>query len=208
VSAALTHSGPRVSAEFRGLTRLFRDRVRAVDMQFEQALVAVLAPLRERLKRHPRLREEQVKIAVLTYRREIPTEFRLGELTITPDRDCFEVRETKLIATWFNAVAWGDDDQREPGVALAKYLLKLEHGRLKIGWTPIALVSAHALGQYVERTGNRAHASLVADLAVLADAGADGDHIAVGDGWWVGGSVFVRGKNGIVSSRAIRTYRT
>jgi hypothetical protein len=208
MSAALTHSGPRVSAEFRGLARVFRAEVRAVDMRFEAALAALLQPLRERLKRHPRLREEQVKIAALAYRRETPGEFRLGALTIIPDRGHFMVQETRLIATWFNATAWGDDDAREPGVALVTYTVRLERGWLRVGWVPLAIISGHALARRLERGRDRARAALVADLALLADAGADGDRIAVGDGWWVGGSVFVQGKVGIVRCRAVRTFQT
>jgi hypothetical protein len=96
------------------LVRLFRAEVRAVDTRFETTMTAVLAPLRERLRRHLRLREEQARIAALAYRRETPAEFRLDGPTIIPDRDHFRVTETRLIATWFSAAAW-EDDARERG---------------------------------------------------------------------------------------------
>jgi hypothetical protein len=208
VSAVLAHSSPRVTAEARGWVRVFRAEVRAADERFETALAGVITPLRERLRRHTRLREEQARIAALAYRREAPPEFRLGELSITPDRDRFMVQETRLIATWFCATAWGDDDAREPGVALVTYTVRLERGRLRVGWVPLAIISGHALGRFFERTGRRTHAALVADLAVLADAGPDGDRVAVGDGWWMGAVVPMQGKHGITSARSIRTYRT
>jgi hypothetical protein len=209
VSAALTHSSsPRVSAEARGQVRLFRAEVRAADTRFDAALDAVLAPLRERLKRHPRLREEQARIAGLAYRRETPGEFRLGELTILPDRDCFQIAETRLIATWFNSVAWADDAVREQGVAICRYTVRLERGRLRTSWTPVAVVSGHALGRFFERTGQRDHRTLIRALAVLADARADGDQVPAADGFWMGSTVQMQGKHGITSARSVRTYHT
>jgi hypothetical protein len=57
--------------------------------------------------------------------------------------------------------------------------------RLAAHWTPYALVSLHALARRIERGADRFHAALVRDLAVLADAGDDGDRVPTplpGDG--------------------------
>jgi hypothetical protein len=209
VSAVLTHSSPRVSAEARGKVRLFRAEVRAADTRFEAALASVLTPLRERLRHHVRLREEQARIAALAYCRTVPSEFRIGELTLHPDRDRFLAQETRLISTWFNSVAWDDDAAREPGVALVTYTVRLERGRLRVSWEPIAAISAHALARHFERTGNRDHGVLVRDLAVLADAGADGDQVPAGDGYWMGSTVQMQGRHGVINSaRSVRTFHT
>jgi hypothetical protein len=179
-----------------------------VDTRFDAALSTVLAPLQERLRHHVRLREEQARIAALAYRRAIPTEFRLGELTITPDRDVFAVTETRLTATWFNITSWVAGDTREPGVTLAAFSVCLDHGRLQVRWTPVAVISAHALGRRLERGAERTHAALTADLTLLVNAGLDGDRVPAGDGWWIGSVVQMQGRHGIATARAVRTFHT
>jgi hypothetical protein len=155
-----------------------------------------------------RLRPEQARIAALAYRRTVPGDFRLGELTINPDRDAFTVSETRLTATWFTASTWVHGDTREPGVTLAAFGVCLDHGRLQVRWTPVAVVSAHALGRRLERGAVHSHAALAADLALLADAGPEGDRVPAGDGWWIGGVVQMQGRHGISVARAVRTFHT
>ena len=88
------------------------------------------------------------------------------------------------------------------------YALALVKGRLVKLWTPRALVSLHALGRHLERTGLRDHDRLLADLAVLADdAGDEGGKVPTPDGGcWLGPMQKVGGSDG-VSARA-RTVRT
>jgi hypothetical protein len=50
----------RVPAEFTGQARVFRDQVRAVDLAMYAALAMITEPLRARLGRHPKLRNEMV----------------------------------------------------------------------------------------------------------------------------------------------------
>src|SRR5262249_14934898 len=107
----------RLPAEYRGLGRCFRDNVRATDVRFQGALSTVTQPLCVRLARHPRLRKEQVTGAISDYRKLIPSEFRLGEITPRPDRDAFAIRECRLTATVLHSRDWVDDDPIEPGVA-------------------------------------------------------------------------------------------
>jgi hypothetical protein len=75
-------------------------------------------------------------------------------------------------------------------------------------WPPIGIVSAHAVGRWFERTGLRDHAMLLRDLAVLVDAGDDGDRVATPeDGSWLGGVEPMRGSDGsIARARSIRTW--
>jgi hypothetical protein len=200
----------KVPAEHRGLARVFRNEVRAVDVRMDAALAAIAAPLNARLRRHPRLRHEQVAIAVKLYRMTVPAAFRLGEVEVTPDRDAFEIAEMRLTATWLNATAWRDDDATEQGIAIARLVLAMRprRGMVQV-WTPCALVSAHALGRYFERTGLRDHTSLVRDLAVLADAADAGDdRVATTDGGcWLGSMQTMRGAGKVTArARNVRTW--
>jgi hypothetical protein len=203
-----TADKPRVPAEYRGLTRLFREEVRAVDEAFDRALATIAAPLIARLRRHHRLRHELVAAAVHRYRRTAPAAFRLGEVSVMPDRDAFEIAEVRLTATWINSTTW-DSDAHEPGVAVARASLAMRPGRGMVQeWMPIAICSAHGIGRWFERTGLRDHGMLVRDLAVLAAAGDDGDHVATPDGGYWLGSVIIMGGTDKVTARArhIRTW--
>jgi hypothetical protein len=197
----------RVSAEARGLARQLRDRVRVIDLRFDAALSTVTAPLRARLRHHIRLRHEQVKIAALAYRRDMPSEFRLGDVTIIPDRDRFAISEVRLTATVQKGAVWEDDDV-EPGIAVCHWALKLTRGKLKSSWTPAAIVSGHGIARRIERGIGRDQDALVRDLALLAQAGEDGDEVATADGWWRGSVVPMRGEAGIVQVRAVRSFYT
>jgi hypothetical protein len=208
VLASLDQS--KVPAEYRGLARLFRDEVKAVDVRLDRTLVTIAAPLNARLRRHPRLRHEQIAIAVKLYGRDVPAAFRLGEVEVHPDRDAFEITETRLTATWMNATAWRDDDATEQGIAVARFALAMRPRRgMAQVWTPVALISAHAIGRWFSRTGLRDHAALVRDLAVLALAADDGDDrvaTPVG-GCWLGAVETMRGAGKVTArARNVRTW--
>jgi hypothetical protein len=216
MSAALDISSARVSAEARGLARVFRDTVRRADAEFETVLSVVTKPLRERLRHHVRLREEQARAACLVWTKASPSMFRIGAVTTHPDRDALLISEQRITSTWLQCDDW-DDDNKEPGVSVASFTLQLHRGRLWTRWLPSAIISAHALARRIERGADRTHAALVADLAVLAHAvslppkqerktDADGDRVAAGDGFWVGGVVNVQGRHGIMQARAVRTF--
>jgi hypothetical protein len=133
-------------------------------------MLAVTTPLHRRLQHHVRLRHELAQSAVTIYRKLAPADFRIGEVTMLPYRDKFCIRETRITATYLKAVDWSDDDY-EPGVAIAAFSLRLDHGRLRPRWIPSVMVSAHALARWFERTGHRDHALLVRDIVALAGAG-------------------------------------
>jgi hypothetical protein len=79
-------AGQRVGFEWIGLARAFRSEVRAVDLRMERALVTVCAPLRERLRRKPRLRAEAPHDIARRYAELVPARFRIGAVEAARDR--------------------------------------------------------------------------------------------------------------------------
>jgi hypothetical protein len=207
MSAALDIA-PRLGAEFRGLARKFRDEVRAIDAEMNAMVAAIMKPLHGRLKKHPRLRHEQVQQAQRIYRLTVPATCRLGDVLIDPDRAKFSITETRLTATVLNALAWQDSEALEPGVAVADFCLKLTDGKLRQWWEPKAICSLHSLARRIERGEDRSHAALIRDLAVLAEAPEDGDVVMTSDGGcWAGSVIRMRGPNGVLPVRHVRTWK-
>jgi hypothetical protein len=201
---SLTLDRPRVGAEWRGQARLYRDRVKAEDLTFERASRTIAAALRERLKRHPRLRHEQVAGTLRTWR-SLPSTFRLGNLTTNLSRDEFEIAEPRLTGSVLLDTAW-DGDGVEPGVAVMRYRLALAGGKLKPHWQAIALVSLHALARRIERGEDRSHEALTADLALLLDADPEVGEVPASDGFWIGTVRAMRGRDGKSRIRSVRTW--
>jgi hypothetical protein len=81
----------RVGSEFVGLARVFRTEVKRIDTRMDAALSPLVASLRTRLRRHPRLRHEQIAGAERVYRMSIPGEFRIGEVDVVRDRARFAI---------------------------------------------------------------------------------------------------------------------
>jgi hypothetical protein len=204
---SVTLDRPKVPAEYRGLARCFRNEVRAVDEVMDPALAAIAKPLVARLRRHHRLRHELIAAAVKTYRMTVPSAFRFGEVEVTPDRDAFEIAETRATATWINSRDW-DRDATEAGVAITCCTLAM---RPRVGlvhvWMPVAIVSLHAIARRIERGADRSHGALLADLAVLIDGGGDGDHVATSGGFWRGEVETMEGTDKVaVRARNVRTW--
>jgi hypothetical protein len=198
----------RVSAEHRGLARRFRNEVKRIDEVMDPALAAIAKPLVAPLRRHPRLRHELIAVAVLQYRRTVPTAFRFGEVEVTPDRDAFLIAETRATATWINSRDWSSD-ATEAGVAVARCSLTM---RPRVGlvhvWMPRAIVSMHAIARWFERSGGRDHDRLLADLAVLTAVGDDDDRVATpGGGFWRGEMEAMQGTDKLTTTaRNVRTW--
>jgi hypothetical protein len=198
---------PKVAAEYRGLARLFRDEIKAVDVRMDKALAVVAKPLVARLRRHHRLRHELIAVAVKTYRMTIPAEFRFGEIEVRPDRDAFEIAELRATATWINSRDW-DSDATEAGVAIARCSMAM---RPKVGlvhvWMPVAIVSLHAVARWFERSGSRDHGCLLADLAALTAPGDDDDRVATPGGFWRGEMEVMEGTDKVTArARNVRTW--
>jgi hypothetical protein len=204
----LTLDRERVSSEYTGLARVFRSAVKAEDVALDKALDAITAPLRPRLKRHPKLRHEQIAGTVRLYGILVPNEFRIGETDIDRDRSAFSISETRLACSWQRFDEWQSPDARELGLAVARYRLALKDGRLRETWDAYAVVSLHAIARRIERGNDRSHSALFADLALLADAvGTIGDQVTTPDGFWLGGERDVRDSKGRTSrARSVRTW--
>jgi hypothetical protein len=127
--------------------------------------------------------------AVRLYGSTVPTTFRIGAVTIDPDRATFSIGETRISCSWINNETWADPDYREQGLSVCRFTLSLRDGRLCERWTPLAHISLHALARRYERGGADRAAILVdlADLTVPDDPSAG--QIATADGTWLGDSV-------------------
>jgi hypothetical protein len=198
-----------VSADYRGLARRFRDDVRATDARMDRVVATIIAPLLARLRRHPRLREEQIAIAAKLYARDVPAAFRISEtVEVCGDRAHFSISEVRFTATWMNSTEWIDTAALEPGIAVVRYALALVNGRLEKHWTPSALVSMHGLSRWFERTGLRDHAALMRDLAVLASSADESEKVrTVGGGYWLGATETMGGTDRVTArARNVRTW--
>ena len=176
----------RVPAEFTGQARVFRDQVRAVDLAMDAALAMITEPLRARLGRHPKLRNEMVVGTARLYSMLVPPQFRLGAVEATRQRTEFAIVERRIAVSWLRHDEWTDPEHREPGVSICKFVLAMTDGKLLWRLHPQANVSLHALARRIERGHEHDHTALLRDLAALADAGEEGGRVATGEGFWFG----------------------
>jgi hypothetical protein len=198
----------RPPSEFVGLARLFRNEIKRVDTQFEQALRAIAAPLKARLKRHIKLRDEMVADAIRRYQTTVPAAYRYGPLAIVRDRARFGIGEVRLCATWLREQRWEGEDPTEPGIAVARMGLEMFGCKLVLPCRPLGVVSLHALARRIERGEDRSHEALVRDLGLLIDAGPDGTRVECRDGAWIGGLIPMQGENTRGEVRHIRTFHS
>jgi hypothetical protein len=206
MSAALHPAAPRVPMEFVGLARCFRSEVQHADTAMEKALVTITMPLRARVRRHPRLRHEQIAQAERLYRSNVPPDFRLGGIEIDRDRAAFRISECRVSPTLMNDGAWRDTTYAEPGVALSTYTMALSDGTFAERWNVQAILSLHCLARHFERTGNRDYAVLVADIAALRGAPLENEKVPTPTGYfWLGN---VRPMTGPKQQGPVRSVRT
>ena len=120
------------------------------------------------------------------YARLIPPQSRIGKVSGTRHKGEFAIAETRICVSWLTCDEWSDLEQREPGVSLCQFTLAVKDGKLHRRWHPIANVSLHALARRIEPGRAYDHASLLSDLALLADAGEDAERVETADGFCVG----------------------
>ena len=96
---------------------------------FEAALAALTAPLRARLKRHPKLRPEQIAGVERAYTRTIPAKFTVGGIPGAKTKSEFAVTETRLTASWLIDWTW-EDREKKRGLSVCKLILAVQGGRL------------------------------------------------------------------------------
>ena len=196
----------RVPAEFTGQARVFRDQVRAVDLAMDAALAMITEPLRARLGRHPKLRNEMVVGTARLYSMLVPPQFRLGAVEATRHRTEFAIVERRIAVSGLRHDEWTDPEHREPGVSICKFVLAMTNGTLLWRLHPQANVSLHALARRIERGHERDHAALLRDLAALADAGEEGGRVATGEGFWCGHVIDVDDQGHRIRMRNVRTW--
>ena len=196
----------RVPAEFTGQARVFRAEVRAVDLAMEAALATITAPLRARLGRHPRLRNEMVAGTARLYTMLVPPHFRLGAVEVTRHRTEFAIVERRIAVSWLRHDEWTDPEHREPGLSICRFVLGMTDGKLIWRWHPQTNVSLHALARRIERGHERDHAALLHDLAVLADAGEEGERVDTGEGFWFGSVIDADDQGHRIRMRNVRTW--
>jgi hypothetical protein len=148
-------AGTPVSAEHRGLARAFRNKVMRVDKAMDAALAAIIAPLRTRLQRHPKLRREQVAISEALYRKTIPSAFRFGTIEVMKDRTEFAISEIRLSGSWITCDQWDGPEQREHGVSVCRFVFSMHDGSLRERWQPLVSISLHALARRIGRGAGR-----------------------------------------------------
>jgi hypothetical protein len=198
----------RVGAEFLGLARVFRQTVVAADAELNAALRPIVVPLMRRLERKTSLRPDTaIDTARVWEGMTAGQRFRLGFTANANDGRSLTIDEVRVSSISFRDNSW-DDPSWEPGVSITKVSLTAD-GQLKLQVTPLVVTSLHSLGRYIERSGNRDHDLLVADLLPLLQATRD-ERIAAGPGAWLGGLRKVYGADDkrCFVVRNVRTYVT
>jgi hypothetical protein len=180
----LNLSAPGVPVEFVGLARVFRSQVKLVDVK---------------------LRREMIAGAEQLYRTTIPQEFRIGAVEAAKNRTEFAISEMRIAISRLRHDKW-DEDHEEPGLSLCRFTVVVMDGKLHLRWLPLANISLHALARRIERGHEHDHATLVRGLAVLTDAGEEGERVNTPGGFWLGGTVDADGTGHAVRLRNVRTW--
>jgi hypothetical protein len=176
----------RVPVEFIGLARQFRTVVQAEDRAVDRAQNLIAAPLRERLRKHPRLRPETPMGVLRAWAETVPTTLRIGRLHVACVRTEFAISEHRISSSWPYNDEW-NNDERERGVSVCTFVFAVRKGKLTMRWTPVACVSLHALARRIERGTERDHAALTRDLSVLVETDEKAERVSTRDGYWQGG---------------------
>lgn len=190
----------RLPAEYRGLARLFRDRVVTVDRAVGRAVDSVVAPLQARLRTHRALRADQAWAACYEWRRRVPCAYRLGEIEMERGTKRLTIRETRISAQRMIVPGWDGD---EIGVGIVTLGVDVANGVARPVIQSRAVVSLHALGRRIERGDNGDDAAVIADLARLVGAeGLGGGRI----GNWLGRDATVKTRGAEAEILNVRTW--
>ena len=155
-----------VPLEYKGLARLFRQRVETAERNYDDALVAkVIEPLRQRLARKPTLRREAVADITRTLA-ELNNEWRISSVVEILKRGHLRITEHVIGAAHNKEDHW---DEWDRSIGIIRVVVTTEGG-VKVATDPIATVSGHAIARYYERTTSRDDAKLLADIGTILDA--------------------------------------
>ena len=155
----LTLPAPTVPAEFVGLARDFRRRVKwEADLAEMVFLEQVFALLRRRISRQPlrRLRDWTLADIAACWRDSAPHAFRLAFQTELEPRGRYGcVNEMRLLQTDMACSTWIQD---EPGIAIVVRGLSMPKkcaALIEPGLRQHAIISLHALAHRYQRSGDR-----------------------------------------------------
>jgi hypothetical protein len=186
LDSATSSTSSHVPGEFIGLGRQFRNVVHAEDRAIDAAVDVIIAPLRERLRKHPRLRAETPLGVVRQWAQSVPSIFRIGHPRVAHHKTEFVIREHRILSSWLHNDEW-NNDERERGVSVCEVTFGVRKRKLIARWSPIANISLHALARWFQRSGLRDHAALIEALAVLVETDESSDRVPTSGGFWRGG---------------------
>jgi hypothetical protein len=125
-----------VPAEYLGQARVFRESVRRVDRLVDATVEVIAKPLRVRLARHSKLRPE-TPLGVTRAWTTVPADYRIGASRVMHARTEFAIAETRVSGSWITDQAWGDEAEREHGVAICNLVFAAHRGELIHQWQPL-----------------------------------------------------------------------
>jgi hypothetical protein len=111
----------RVPSQYIGLARAFRSEVELIDVALDRALDVITAPIRTRLRKHPKLRIEALAGIARNYQELVPVQFRIGKTEGIKDKTEFAIVERRACVSWLQDDAW-DADHRE---AVSRPLIRM-----------------------------------------------------------------------------------
>lgn len=159
----------QVPAEFKGQARVFRAAMLDCDREFERAVVAIVAPLKVRLRRKPTLRREHVIDTIREWRRLPFPQYQLRPPQVLHDReDELEIAEVRVAAGRVLNPNWESD---ELGLIVTRVGLRVAAGRLEKSLQGSIVISGHALGRRFERSraSERTAEAVLSDVDALVD---------------------------------------
>jgi hypothetical protein len=191
MDTAATQDQDRIPTQFRGLARAFRSKVLANAEAVTADMKAISKAAGTNFARkYAGMRPDRALDATAARWRALPTD---GSLSLSIDRkpgvlDIVDVRMTGSHVLYIPE--YGEVDE----LSLVVMIVSLTIGPKKCYWStvPIASISLHALGRWMQRSAKTDDQSLMRDLQVLALAAVNlrdqpGDFsVPAGDGQWTG----------------------
>jgi hypothetical protein len=185
--------GP-VPSEFRGLARVFRQRVDRADEHWAKEVEQFGERLNERL--HDRLRSRKRALRataipdLIREYRSIPAPYRFTLDVASPTKGVLVITDITLGSTEDHATGWSE---WEKSVGVLRQSITTAGGCLRMSSTPLASISGHAIARWFERSRSRDEADLFEDLRAIAndvdgslDVDTPPETVVVRSGVWLG----------------------
>jgi hypothetical protein len=152
-----------VSAEARGLSRLFRQQVDVADAAHMASIRRLSRPLFERLARKPGLRPSMA-IDVARAWQALQNPYRFDFAAEAPQRGHLVIADCFLGAAFDKESHW---DDYEDSIGIKLVTLDTAKPRFTVDTEMLATISLHAVARWHERSGSRDHTRLIADLRAI-----------------------------------------